>query len=122
MNLANAVEYDAETRCHRFIHTSGPGPGWLRPIFGANYVAPPNDGDGPYRRALRAGGREVVAVLQMARRLLTFNEMRAALPHVEEHKLDCRLSYMAMRGHISRFGEKHHFTYGLPGRSTSVST
>lgn len=129
MNLANVIDYDYDNRRYRINQEKA--------------VAPRDESDKPpevvvrehretprtepipqncIRRALRAGGQEVVALLQAAGRIMKGEEIEQALPHVHEVTMRWRLSNLTARGDISRYGERKSFKYGLPGGSTSGTT
>lgn len=125
MNLAQAVEYDPDTRRHRVAcELAPPGVGWMRPILGpTSYVAPTDGpGDGPCRRAMRAGGLEIINLLRAAGSLVPVRSIVRQLPHVHPCTLRWRLSHLTAREDIVRYGERGHYRYGLPGVSTLGTT
>lgn len=128
MNLANCIEYDIETRCYRIVSQdrSASKLPWFSPIATPQLFAPPPERqvapDGTFRRAMRCGGNEILAVLRAAGRILSESGIAQRLPHVHGTTLRVRLCRMTAREDIVRYGERSSCRYGLPGGSTSGSS
>lgn len=132
MNLAQLIDYDFETRTPRYSLEKARSEQILPPrdhsvLTEAPVVRehrrPPGDGrrhESCVRRALRKGGREVMATLRAGQALLTFSQIRSALPHVSERTLHVRLSIMVSRGDVVRSGEFRDYRYSA--QSTGAST
>ena len=123
MNFAQAIKYSCADRTYR-IDPVAPAPSSdgepvaIREHHAQLGKAVEHHG----RRALRAGGREVIEVLRSVRGIVRFGKVHEALPGVATSTLQTRLSNMHDRGDVVRYGAKLDYWYGLPGGSTAYST
>lgn len=74
--------------------------------------------EGSVRRALRKGGREVMAALRGSPTVLSFTQLCQKLPHVSARTLHVRLSTMVSRGDVQRTGEFRSYRYTATEAST----
>lgn len=129
MNLAQVIDYDYDNRRYRINQERAVAPQEKsdKPpeVTVREHRERPRHEPSPtscIRRALRAGGQEVVAFVRAAGRLVKGEEIERAMPHVNEVTIRWRLSSLTSRGELSRYGERKSFRYGLPGGSTSESS
>lgn len=132
MNLAQVIDFDYETRtprislekarCDQPLPPRNQAAAAGEPVV-REHRAPTGDGrrhESCVRRALRKGGREVMATLRAGADFLSFSQIRSALPHVSERTLHVRLSIMVSRGDVVRSGEFRDYRYSA--QSTEAST
>lgn len=139
MNLGQVVDYDTERKVFRIAPELAYQPNTGGPVHAPTVryhqarrleIVQPMT----CRKALRRGGQEVIYFLRSQHpRRVTYQQLLAALPHVQKKTLDVRLINMAARGDISRkpfsalaqrgavTGKFQDFLYGL-GTSTAATT